>query len=67
MPVCSTRGESADFDLPSGRHAWIHVAKGSVKVNGEVLKAGDAAAIDDAGKIHIEGEAAGEVLVFDLA
>ncbi|MEO8875471.1 MAG: pirin family protein, partial [Polyangiaceae bacterium] len=60
-------GESADFDLAEGRHAWVHVARGSVNVNGETLKAGDAAAIDEAGKIHIEGDTGVEVLFFDLA
>jgi redox-sensitive bicupin YhaK (pirin superfamily) len=58
--------ESASFDLAAGRHAWIHVAKGQVKVNGEILKAGDAAAIDNAGKIEISGGEKAEVLLFDL-
>ena len=61
------RGERASFDVPAGRHAWVHVAKGSVKINGELLNAGDAAAIDDAGPVEIAGESSGEVLLFDLA
>jgi redox-sensitive bicupin YhaK (pirin superfamily) len=61
------RGERASFDLAPGRHAWIHVAKGSLSVNGEILRAGDAAAIDTAGKIELAGQDAAEVLVFDLA
>ncbi len=60
-------GESASFELPEGRHAWIHVARGEVMIAGEVLRAGDAVAIDDAGKIAVEGVSGGEVLVFDLA
>jgi redox-sensitive bicupin YhaK (pirin superfamily) len=59
--------ESASFDLAPGRHAWIHVAKGSVNVNGEVLKAGDAAAIDAGGAIAISGGEKAEVLLFDLS
>ncbi|MEO7113790.1 MAG: pirin family protein [Polyangiaceae bacterium] len=58
--------ESASFDLTAGRHAWIHVAKGQILVNGEVLKAGDAAAIKDAGKIEMSGGEKAEVLLFDL-
>jgi quercetin 2,3-dioxygenase len=61
------KDESASFDLAAGRHAWIHVAKGSVTINGESLKAGDAAAIDDAGKIEIGRGDGAEVLLFDLA
>jgi redox-sensitive bicupin YhaK (pirin superfamily) len=60
------QAESASFDLAAGRHAWIHVARGQVNVNGEVLKAGDAAAIDDGGKIEINGGEKAEVLLFDL-
>ena len=61
------RDERGTFDVAPGRYAWIHVAKGSVQVNGEVLRAGDAAAIDRAGKVEIVGQDTGEVLVFDLA
>ena len=60
-------GEKTSFDLAAGRHAWIHVAKGSVTVNGELLRAGDAAALDQPGKIEIAGQDAAEVLLFDLA
>ena len=59
--------EKAAFTLAPGRHAWIHVARGSVMVNGEVLRAGDAAAIDTPGPIEIAGQNDAEVLVFDLA
>jgi quercetin 2,3-dioxygenase len=60
-------GERASFPLAAGRHAWVHVAKGTARVNGELLRAGDAAAIDDPGAIEIAGQDAGEVLLFDLA
>ena len=61
------RGEKAAFELARGRYAWIHVARGAVTVNGEVLRAGDAAAIDESGTVEIAGQEQGEVLVFDLA
>jgi redox-sensitive bicupin YhaK (pirin superfamily) len=60
-------GQQATHELLPGRHAWVHVAKGSAKVQGEELAAGDAAAIDDAGLIAIAGTSGGEVLLFDLA
>jgi quercetin 2,3-dioxygenase len=60
-------GETARYDLAKGRHAWVHVARGHIDVNGVRLGAGDAAAIDEAGPVEIAGVDSGEVLVFDLA
>ncbi len=62
-----TKGESAELELTPGRHAWVHVARGSVRVNGKDLVAGDAAALSDEAKVRVEGVDAAEVLVFDLA
>lgn len=61
------KGESAELPLREGRRAWIHVARGSVRVNGRDLSAGDGAAIEDERTVRIEGIDSGEVLVFDLA
>ena len=52
--------------LGPGRRAYVHVAKGSVKVNGETLSDGDAVAIDGASVVLLEGVASAEVLLFDL-
>ena len=60
-------GESADLALAAGRHAWVQVARGKVRVNGLDLEAGDGAALSDTRLVRIEGVEAGEVLVFDLA
>ncbi|HZU82980.1 MAG TPA: pirin family protein [Polyangiaceae bacterium] len=60
-------GESAQLPLRHGRHAWVHVARGAVRVNGRELKAGDGAALSDEGAVRVEGVDRGEVLVFDLA
>jgi redox-sensitive bicupin YhaK (pirin superfamily) len=59
-------GDHVRYELPAGRHAWIHVAQGAIVVNGTRLEAGDAAAIDQPGVIDLAG-AGGEVLLFDLA
>jgi redox-sensitive bicupin YhaK (pirin superfamily) len=61
------RGESAKVELAPGRHAWVHVARGKVKVNGNELGEGDGVALSDERAIQVEGVANGEVLVFDLA
>ena len=58
--------ESAVLALAPGRRAYVHVARGSIEVNGEALAAGDAAKLTDVREITlIRGDAA-EVLVFDL-
>jgi redox-sensitive bicupin YhaK (pirin superfamily) len=59
--------ESAALDLAAGRRAWVHVARGSVLVNGTELSAGDAAAITDESRVELSGGKNAEVLVFDLA
>lgn len=60
-------GEAAALALASDRHAWVHVARGKVRVNGRELSAGDAAALSGEPAVRIEGVDGGEVLVFDLA
>ncbi|HVW26155.1 MAG TPA: pirin family protein [Polyangiaceae bacterium] len=60
-------GQRARYDLGPGRYAWLHVARGSVDVQGERLNAGDAAAIEQGGPIDIAATSGAEVLLFDLA
>jgi len=61
------KGESAELLLAANRHAWVHVARGKVRVNGRDLEAGDGASLSEESAVRIEGVATGEVLVFDLA
>jgi hypothetical protein len=58
--------ERAVHALAKGRRAYVHVARGSLIVNGSPLKAGDALKTD-ASEIVMEQGAAAEVLLFDLA
>ena len=60
-------GQRARYELGPGRYAWVHVARGTVDVQGETLNAGDAAAIEQGGPIDVRGTSGGEVLLFDLA
>jgi hypothetical protein len=60
-------GDERGHALASGRHAWVHVAKGSVAVNGHALGEGDAAAISDEPAVTLGGRGDAEVLLFDLA
>ncbi|TDQ81544.1 hypothetical protein A8950_2613 [Dongia mobilis] len=50
-----------------GRGTWVQVVAGEVAVNGEVLRQGDGAAIDNAAEVTIEAVADAEFLLFDLA
>ena len=59
--------ESATLELAPGRRAWVHVARGSLTVNGVALAAGDAVAISDETRVALSGGDNAEVLVFDLA
>jgi redox-sensitive bicupin YhaK (pirin superfamily) len=61
------KGESGEVTLAPGRHAWVQVTQGQVRVNGHELKTGDGAALSDEPAVRVEGVDAGEVLVFDLA
>ena len=53
------------FDLREGRSAWVHVARGSVVINGRVLSEGDAAEVTSEMLTLTNGDGA-EVLVFDI-
>ena len=60
-------GEGTAHGLGPGRHAWVHVARGAVRVNGQRLEAGDGAALTDEPAVQLEGVAGGgELLLFDL-
>ena len=60
-------GQKAALELPPGRHAWVQVARGRVRVNGQELEAGDGIALAEETRVELEGVDAGEVLAFDLA
>lgn len=60
-------GQRVEHALAMGRGAWIQVARGSVEVNGEVLQAGDGAAVEDETTIAVTAKGAAEILLFDLA
>ena len=60
-------GETAQLDLDPKRLGYVHVARGAIRVNGERLEAGDAAALDGEPRIELSEGKNAEVLVFDLA
>jgi redox-sensitive bicupin YhaK (pirin superfamily) len=62
-----SKGDAAELTLARGRHAWVQVARGKVRVNGRDLETGDGAAISEDAVVRVEGLDEGEILVFDLA
>ena len=61
------KGKEAKHAIEVGRHAWVQVARGAVKLNGVELKAGDGAAVSKETEIRAEAKEPSEVLLFDLA
>jgi redox-sensitive bicupin YhaK (pirin superfamily) len=58
--------EAASLALGPGRRAYVHVARGSLHLDGERLGTGDAAKLTDAARLRLDRGEAAEVLVFDL-
>lgn len=59
-------GDRVSHELEPGRRAYVHVARGSVRVNGELLEGGDGAALEGLGEVRLEGVGPAEALLFDL-
>ena len=62
-----SRGDTRVHELAPARHAWLHVARGSLALNGHALEEGDGAAVSGEPRVELQGEGDAEVLLFDLA
>lgn len=60
-------GDKVSHALAPGRHAWVQVVHGDVTLNGQVLGAGDGAAVSEEAALALEARSPAEVLLFDLA
>jgi redox-sensitive bicupin YhaK (pirin superfamily) len=58
--------EAAALELAADRYAYVHVARGSVELNGERLAEGDGARVRNERRLHLAKGDGAEVLVFDL-
>ena len=53
------KGERRELPLAPGRHAWVHVARGSVSVNGTPLREGDGAGVSNEESLTLRGRRRG--------
>jgi quercetin 2,3-dioxygenase len=60
-------GEQVSLPVKGDRYGWVQVARGQILVNGQLLAAGDAAALTQEDILDLTGKEDAEVLVFDLA
>jgi quercetin 2,3-dioxygenase len=58
--------ESQALEIPGGRYAYVHVARGAVSVNGVAMREGDGARICDEPWVIVSHGDGAELLVFDL-
>jgi redox-sensitive bicupin YhaK (pirin superfamily) len=58
--------EFVELPLAAGRRGYVHVARGTIEVNGQRLDAGDALKVEGADAIELKGGKGAEVLAFDL-
>ena len=59
--------ESATLALDPARRTWVHLARGSLRVNGQPLQAGDALGLLGEAQLLLDAGVGAEVLVLDLA
>lgn len=60
-------GQEVQVEVPSGRAGFLHVAKGSVTLQGQSMNAGDAARIEGEPPLTVVAGQPSEILFFDLA
>lgn len=59
--------EVVSYSFREGRHGWLQLIRGSIEINGEILMAGDGAAITEENEAAIRSlESQTEFLLFDL-
>lgn len=60
-------GATMDRAIEAGRGAWVQVAAGEIDVNGQTLRAGDGAAVDEEDAVQLRAKSDALALLFDLA
>jgi quercetin 2,3-dioxygenase len=58
--------ESQMLEIPHGRYAYVHVARGTVLINGLALRDGDGARVREEPRLAVSDGDSVELLIFDL-
>ncbi|HSI06660.1 MAG: pirin family protein [Myxococcota bacterium] len=61
------KGKTVEHTIAKGRHAWLQVARGGLRVNDLALATGDGLAVSSEDKLQISATEDSELLLFDLA
>lgn len=59
-------GSSLHFGLKKERGLWLQLVKGRVELQGEIMSAGDGAAITNENVLELIGQSDAEIILFDL-
>lgn len=62
-----TAGTQIDFPIPAGRHTWLQVLRGNLRLDELPLAIGDGAAASDEPALAIHADDETEIMLFDLA
>jgi redox-sensitive bicupin YhaK (pirin superfamily) len=60
-------GHTLTHAVAPGRHVWVQVTRGEVRLDDTPLRAGDGLALSDESALSVHSATGGEVLLFDLA
>jgi redox-sensitive bicupin YhaK (pirin superfamily) len=59
-------GDEVQHEVGPGRGAWLHLATGSARVNGEDLKSGDALGLREGGQLEVVAHESSELVLWEL-
>lgn len=59
-------GRSVTHAVEAGRHVWVQVARGTGRVNGQAVTAGDGVALSDIDAVTLTADDSLDVVLFDL-
>lgn len=67
LSALADAGQTLEHPLAPGRQAWVQVVRGRVRLNGELLAAGDGASLSEEPALSLAADEDAELIVFDLA